>query len=149
MNGQVDGKSSVIANHTNALEQIAARVLRALVSGSGSEGYYLSWYERLVGSQDGTPKLTCPQCEHESCLVCGAQPYHVHLTCHEHHQKRRLAGRHSLACHMDPWYSPHELFGKRSDSNTDRHHVSPPACFLHRLESNVQMVYCFGASFCE
>merc|ERR1719230_1639467 len=35
------------------------------------------------------PRLLCPECKKESCLSCGAQPYHKGLTCEEHAERMR------------------------------------------------------------
>lgn len=35
------------------------------------------------------PRLVCPECEKESCLACGAQPYHKGMTCEEHEEKNK------------------------------------------------------------
>jgi len=47
-----------------------------------------------VALEDGEePRLVCPECNKESCLRCGAQPYHKGLTCDEYAEKMRARGR--------------------------------------------------------
>jgi len=43
-----------------------------------------------VALDDGElPLLQCPVCNKDSCLRCGAQPYHKNLTCEEHARQSR------------------------------------------------------------
>eukprot|EP00928_Gymnodinium_smaydae_P028994 TRINITY_DN21965_c0_g1_i2.p1 TRINITY_DN21965_c0_g1~~TRINITY_DN21965_c0_g1_i2.p1 ORF type:complete len:616 (-),score=81.03 TRINITY_DN21965_c0_g1_i2:80-1927(-) len=43
-----------------------------------------------VALEDGElPRLKCTHCKRESCLLCGAQPYHKNLTCEEHAERER------------------------------------------------------------
>merc|ERR1719313_2469415 len=43
-----------------------------------------------VALEDGEePRLQCTECKKESCLRCGAQPYHKGLSCEEHAEKMR------------------------------------------------------------
>lgn len=48
---------------------------------------------RFAIEEGEEPRLLCPECKKESCLQCGAQPYHKGLTCEEFQERARARGR--------------------------------------------------------
>jgi len=48
---------------------------------------------RVALEEGEDPRLLCPKCKKESCLLCGAQPYHKGFTCEEYEERARASGR--------------------------------------------------------
>lgn len=57
-----------------------------------------------VALEDGDiPRLYCDICNKESCLRCGAQPYHKNMTCEEYAEKLRSLGRKEDEDRLQQW----------------------------------------------
>lgn len=52
---------------------------------------------RVSLEEGDLPMLQCTECGKQSCLHCGAQPYHKGLTCEEYAERCRLRGRKKAA----------------------------------------------------
>ena len=39
--------------------------------------------------EDGLPKLLCPLCTKQSCIVCQSIPYHINQTCQEYQKQKQ------------------------------------------------------------
>lgn len=101
------GRASVTCPECNAV--LAERFLRKLLPENVIERLHARSVEQAVSSAADLwacptpncpmrvaledyqlPRLTCTHCKKESCLKCGAQPYHKRMTCEEHAKRVRM-----------------------------------------------------------
>jgi hypothetical protein len=69
-----------------ALEEVVTLDPTLFLCSSPDCSFVCSWN----GLEDGPPRMLCPLCQCDRCLLCNCEPFHVGFTCQQHEEQKEI-----------------------------------------------------------